>query len=141
MKFSVFIDTNVFIFSFEYPESNSRKIIDLLNEGEIEAIVCDTVVKEVIKYFERHHNLDLARLFRRYLVGSCTIIPGYEVIDEMGKLRDKIKRKDLEQISTVKKYGLKYLVACDRDFKDFEEYVTPKEFIDILGLKAYDVDY
>lgn len=39
MKLRVFIDTNVFIYSFEYPKSNSAKIITLLNRGEIEAVI------------------------------------------------------------------------------------------------------
>lgn len=141
MRFSVFIDTNVFIFSFEYPKSNSRRIIDQLNEGKIDAIICDKVVKEVTRYFERHHTTELARLFRRYLVGSCIIVPKEEVGKDMDKLRGTIKEKDLEQISVVRKYGIKYLVSYDRDFEGFEEYVTPKKFVEILGLKAYDSEY
>ncbi len=141
MRFNVFIDTNVFIFSFEYPQSNSRKIIDLLNEGRIDAIVCDKVIKEVTRYFEKYHSLSLARLFRRYLIASCILIAKYEVEEEMIKLEGKIKGKDLEQLSVVKKYGLKYLISYDKDFEDFEEYVTPKEFIGILGLRAYNVEY
>ncbi len=141
MRFSVFIDTNVFIFSFEYPASNSRRITDQLNEGKIDAVVCDKVVKEVIRYFERHHTTDLARLFRRYLVGSCIIVPRDEVDNEMDNLRGKIKEKDLEQISVVRKYGIKYIVSYDRDFESFEEYVTPKKFIEILGIKAYNSEY
>ncbi len=141
MRFSIFIDTNVFIFSFEHPASNSRRIIDHLNEGKIEAIICDKVVKEVTRYFERHHTTDLARLFRRYLVGSCIIVPREEVDNEMDKLRGRIKEKDLEQISVVRKYGLKYMVSYDRDFEGFEEYVTPKKFVEILGLMPYDSEY
>lgn len=141
MRFSVFIDTNVFIFSFEYPTSNSRRIIEQLNEGKIEAVICDKVVKEVTRYFERHHTTDLARLFRRYLVGSCIIVPREEVNKEMDELKGKIKEKDLEQISVVRKYGLKYIVSYDRDFEGFEEYVTPKKFVEIMGLKAYDTEY
>lgn len=139
MKFSVFIDSNVFIYSFEYPNSNSRKIIDQINEGRIEAIVCNKVVREVIKYFEKYYNLNLVRLFRRYIISSCTIVEKEEVEDEMTKLKDKIKKKDLEQISVTKKYGLKYLISYDKDFECFEEYVTPKKFVaEVLNLKAYD---
>gem|GEM_PF-4427698 len=28
MRLNAFVDSNVFIFSFEYPDSNSRKIIE-----------------------------------------------------------------------------------------------------------------
>ncbi len=44
----VFIDTNVFIYAFEYPHSNSAIILDLLNKGEIEAVVSERVVHEVV---------------------------------------------------------------------------------------------
>jgi predicted nucleic acid-binding protein len=30
MRLRVFLDTNVFIYAFEFPESNSSKIIDLI---------------------------------------------------------------------------------------------------------------
>ncbi len=32
MKHRVFIDTNVFIYAFEFPDSNSNIIIELLND-------------------------------------------------------------------------------------------------------------
>lgn len=47
MKFRVFLDTNVFIYAFEFPESNSNKVIDLLNKGQIEAVISERVLKEV----------------------------------------------------------------------------------------------
>jgi len=141
MKPNSFLDTNVFIFSFEYPESNSRKIIEQLNSGLIDATVCDKVVKEVVKYFEKYYAIELARLFRRYLLESCVVIAKETVGDEMGKWQGKIKEKDLEQLATVKKYGLKYLVSYDRDFEEFDEYVTPKKFIEILGLKPYETEF
>lgn len=141
MELNPFLDTNVFIFSFEYPHSNSRKIIEQLNAGKIDAIVCEKVVREVIKYFQKYYGIELIRLFRRYILGSCIVIANEKVKDEMKKWRGKIKEKDLEQLSTVKKYGLKYLVSYDRDFEDFEEYTTPKEFVAVLGLKPYETEF
>jgi len=35
MKYRIFLDTNVFIFAFEFPDSNSNMIMELLNEGKI----------------------------------------------------------------------------------------------------------
>ena len=141
MRLNAFVDSNVFIFSFEYPDSNSRKIIEYLNKGKIEVVICEKVIREVVRYFEVHHTPDLARLFRRYLLESCIVIPRDEVSSKMDELRGKIKEKDLEQLSVVKKYGLKYLISYDRDFKDFDEYVTPREFVEILGLKPYEMEY
>lgn len=39
MKCRVFLDTNIFIYAFEFPESNSGKVLELLNKGQIEAIL------------------------------------------------------------------------------------------------------
>jgi len=47
MKLRIFLDTNVFIYAFEFPKSNSRKIIELLNKGKIEAVISERVIKEV----------------------------------------------------------------------------------------------
>ncbi len=137
----VFLDTNVFIYSFEFKNSNSSKIIDLLNKGEIEAVVSENVIKEVVKYFEKYHNIKLARLFRRYLLGSCIVIKRDLVIDKINEYRNKIKEKDLEQAAVTKKLGIKYLISYDKDFESFEEYKTPKEFLEILKTKNKDTEY
>jgi hypothetical protein len=59
----------------------------------------------------------------------------------MHKLKGTIKEKDLEQLAVVRKYSIKYLVAYDKDFKNIEEYRTPKEFIKIFGLKTTESEY
>jgi len=141
MKPRTFIDTNVFIYAFEYPECNSAKIVDLINKGIIEAIVSEQVVKEVIRYFEKYHNINLARLFRRYLFEACIVITRDQVMDEMNKYKGKIKEKDLEQIAVTKELNIKYLIALDRDFNDFEEYITPRKFIKSMNLKEANIEY
>lgn len=141
MKHKVFLDSTVFIYSFERPESNSKKIIGLLNDNKISAVTSSRVIKEVTKYFENFYDLSLARKFRKYIISSCIVIPEELVKDFMHKLKGKIKEKDLEQLAVVRKYGIKYLVSYDKDFKSIEEYTTPKEFIEILGLKAADSEF
>lgn len=59
----------------------------------------------------------------------------------MKEYKGKIKDKDLEQISAVKYLGLKYLVSLDRDFKEFEEYTSPQQFINLMGLRTYKTGY
>ena len=137
----VFIDTSIFIYAFEFPNSNSNKIIGLLNKREIEAVVSTRVLKEVTKYFEKHHNLALARLFRRYIVNSCFIVSAETVKEITNKLRGQIKEKDLEQLAVVKKFKLKYLIAYDKDFEKVEEYMTPREFVRKFGLTLSKEEY
>ena len=54
MKYRVFLDSDVFIYTFEFPDSNSSKIIDLLNDKVIEAVISERVIAEVYRYFRRH---------------------------------------------------------------------------------------
>ncbi len=141
MKPRIFIDTNVFIFAFEFKKSNSRKVIDLLNNGRIEAVISERVIKELVNYVKKYYNRKLANDFRNYLIQSNEILFPDELEDEMKKYKGKIKDKDLEQIGAVKYLGLKYLISFDRDFKEFEEYTTPKQFIKIMGLRTYKTEY
>ena len=124
MKLRVFLDTNIFIYAFEFPECNSSRIIELLNSGQIEAIISERVLKEVHAYFKRYYDKDLAATFRDYLLRTCTVIFHDDIKKEMAQYKASIKGKDLEQLATVKKLGIKFLLAYDRDFKGFEEYIT-----------------
>lgn len=141
MKIRVFLDTNIFIYAFEFPQSNSKKIIELLNQAEIEAIISERVINEVQNYFKKYYTKDLAGAFRNYLLLSCVVIPSSQVWEEMTQYKDKIKEKDLEQLAVVKKLGLKYLVSYDKDFDPFDEYKTPKEFIKELNLEILDSEF
>jgi predicted nucleic acid-binding protein len=141
MKRRVFIDTNIFIYAFEFPGSNSNKVIDLLNKGQIEAVISERVIKEVHAYFKKFHSKDLAALFRDYLLRTCILVFAADLKREMLKYKRTIKSKDLEQVAAVKKLSIKYLVAYDRDFEPFEEYMTPHAFIKQVGLKPADSVY
>jgi len=83
MKLRVFLDTNVFIYAFEFPESNSNKIIDILNKGQIEAVISERVLKEVMAYFRKFYNKDLSASFRDYLLRTCSIVFKSELNREM----------------------------------------------------------
>ncbi|HDZ00130.1 MAG TPA: PIN domain-containing protein [Nitrospirae bacterium] len=141
MKPRVFLDTNIFIYAFEFSESNSNKIIGLLNKNQIEAVISERVLKEVHTYFKKFYNKDLAAFFRYYLLRTCIVVLSTSIKKEMIKYKKLIKDKDLEQLATVKKMGIKFLVAYDRDFEKFEEYITPKAFIKQLGIKPDSEDY
>ncbi len=141
MKLRVFLDTNVFIYAFEFPSSNSHEIMGLLNSGQIEAIISERVLKEVQAYFKKFYDKDLAANFRDYLLKTCTVIFSATLKKEMRQYKNQIKDKDLEQLATAKKLGIKFLVSYDRDFEKFEEYITPKTFIEGASIKPSPSDY
>jgi len=141
MKIRVFIDTNVFIFAFQFPASNSRVIVDLLNEEKIEVIISEVVVKEVYRYFRKFHSKKLADDFRMYLFETCMIVFSEEVENKLNKYRGLIKEKDLEQVVVVKEFGINYLIAYDRHFEGIEEYRMPREFVLAMRLEAFESEY
>jgi len=141
MRPRVFLDTNIFVFSFEFPESNSNKVIGLLNKGQIEAITSEQVLKEVQAYFKRFYDKDLASSFRDYILRTCTVMFSSDVKREVLQYKGLIKDKDLEQLATAKKLGIKFLLSYDRDFENFDEYITPKKFIKEMGIKSASTDY
>ncbi len=104
MKYRIFLDTNVFIYAFEFPESNSNKIIGLLNQGLIEVVISERVLKEVQAYFKKFYNKDLAGSYRDYLLRTCTVVFSVDVKKEMLKHRKLIKDKYLEQLATAASY-------------------------------------
>ncbi len=132
MKYRIFLDTNVFIFAFEFPDSNSNTIIGLLNDGKIEAIISERVIKEIYRYFKKYYDKSLADSFRNFLYKTCRIILARDVKYTMKKYSGQIKEKDLEQLAVVKKYGIKYIISLDRDFKGQEEYRTPRQFVELV---------
>ncbi len=141
MKLRVFLDTNVFIYAFEFPESNSYKIIELLNKGIIEAVISERVIKEVMTYFRKFYNKDMASSFRDYLLRTCTIVFHSEVKQDMGLYKEVIKNKDLEQLTVVKKYGIRFLISYDKDFEKCDEYFTPKSFIEYINYEPSTTEF
>lgn len=129
------LDTNVFMYGFEFQSSNSAKIIGMINNGVLEAVITQQVLDEVVRYFRNFHDKKLADEFRHYLLEVCTIIPEAELAKEMEGIRGEIKEKDLQQIAAARHLQLK-IVSYDRDFEGFEEYITPHDFIKNLGKKT-----
>lgn len=141
MKPRIFLDTNLFIYAHEFPNSNSNRIIQLLNNKQIEGVISEQILKEIQLYFKRHYDKDLAGKFRYYLLQSCAVIPRSQVQKEMKRWEDQIKEKDLEQLAVVKKLGIKFLVSYDRDFASFKEYLTPKEFVKRMDLEPNQAEF
>jgi predicted nucleic acid-binding protein len=141
MPVKVFLDTNVFIYAFEFPSSNSAIIIERLNLGELQAVVSELVVLEVMRYFKKYYGKDLASKFRDYLIQSCNIVPKTETAECMKVMKGTIKNKDLEHLASVKVLGLKYLISYDEDFLGQEEYIIPKDFVTKMGWKCKKTDF
>lgn len=140
-KIRALLDTNVFIYAYEFSRSNSRLIVDALNRGLFEALVTESVFKEAYRYFRKYYSKKVADAFRIYMFATCQPIFSDQLVEHSRRYAHLINREDLEQLVAVRAFGIKYLVSYDRHFVGLEEHRTPKQFAELLGLKACSVDY
>ena len=136
-----FIDSSVFIWALTTPQSNSSKIVELLTEGKLKASINELVLEEVTNYLVNYNSENKVYKTQQLLSTSCKVIPRSEIQVEMKKCAGKIKEKDLEHLATAKHLKVDYIIAFDRDYEPFPEYVTPKQFVKIIGLKASETEY
>lgn len=131
MPSKAFFDSNVFIFAHERPRSNSRRILDLLVDGEVHGVVTDRVVREVMKYMRRYYGKDLAGKFRDLILLTCEVVLEEDLaIDaEMSAL---VGNKDPGALAAVRSFGLSRLVSTDSDFAKVPEHRTPREYLQEL---------
>jgi predicted nucleic acid-binding protein len=123
----VYIDSSTVIYAFEFKESNSRRILDLIIRGEIEAYINQKVINEVKKFFMRNHGESVWIAVKTILSRHFELIPDASYSAE--KYRGMIKDKDLEHLAAFKDLKLDLIIAYDRDFKEISGYVTPKNFL------------
>ena len=132
MPSRAFLDSNVFIFAFERPRSNSRRVVDLLAAGELHGVVTDRVVREVMGYFRRRHGKDRAAQFRDLILLTCDLV----LESDLGVVRefnDLVGPKDAGAVAATRSLGLAFLVSTDSDFARVREHRTPRAFLAELG--------
>ncbi len=133
-----YIDSSAIIYAFEFKNSNSRKILDLIIRGEIEAYITQKVIKETKTFFVRNRGEKVWTAVRTVLTRHFNLIK--EANYSIEKYRGQIKDKDLEHLAAFKDLNLDLLIAYDRDFKDISGYVTPKNFLIKIN-KKFNTDF
>lgn len=137
----IFLDTNVFVYGLTQRESNSAKILELLQSGAITAFTSQLVVEEVNGVFRRLYGREEAYIAIKYVKKTCHVIPRKNILLHLDAFRGMVKEKDLENLVTVKRRKIRFLVAYDRDYKGFPEYKSPKEFVKLLGFEESQMEY
>ena len=138
---TIYLDSNIFIWGYNFPESNSAKTLEFIMDSDIELYMSEKVIDELRQYFCTYFNKDIFSEIRLMLFSRSNIIYNGEIQSELEKWRNKIKKKDLEHISIIKKFKIPILVSYDRDFEAFSEYMTPKKFVKYIGLKPSKTEY
>ncbi len=141
-KEQLFIDSSVIIRAFlqEDETTNSALVLKLILEKKISGIISRKVVEEVKRFFSLKRGEKFAYSVEIILKKKFLIVEKTEIEKELIELSGKIKDKDLEHLATAKKYGARIL-AFDRDFQPFEEYITPKKFLEKLGYRTRETEF
>ncbi len=127
-----FLDASTIIFGLEKPESNSGKIIDSIVSGGFEGVINEKVIREVKKYIRSRRGKQTAYLVESLLRKNATVVNEYLFHDLFEPLKKVIKAKDVEHLATARGMGIPIIVAYDRDFRDVEEYMIPRDFVGLL---------
>jgi predicted nucleic acid-binding protein len=122
------LDSNVFLFGFERPRSNSHRILEKLAAGDLRGVVTDRIVREVIGYLRKYYGKDLAARFRDYILSTCDLLPEAD-LDVPSDLISLVGEKDAGALAAARALGLARLVSTDRDFARAPERRTPREFL------------
>ena len=143
MNLRAYLDTNVFVYGL-LEDCNSSIILSTAEAGDFEVVVSELVVEEVRNVFERLVGREAGFYAMRYVETlAVKIVKREEMKSEIMENRGKIKEKDVENVAAVRHEHLEFLVAYDRDYEGVLEYITPKDFIERLGIgiREYDMEY
>jgi len=127
-----FLDSNVFLFGFERPRSNSHEVLEMLAAGDVQGVVTDRVVREVMGYLRRHYGKDAAAKFRDFILLTCELVVEADVPPDR-VLVALVGRKDAGALAAARSLGLARLVSTDSDFAGAPEHRTPRAFLAELG--------
>jgi len=138
-----YLDTNVFVYGL-LEDCNSSIILSTAEAGDLEVVVSKLVVEEVQTVFKRLAGRDAGFYATRHVETlAAKIVKRDEMKSEIMENSGKIKDKDVENVAAVRHENLEFLVAYDRDYEGVPEYITPKDFIERLGIgiREYDMEY
>jgi len=134
----VYLDSNVFIFGKERPESNSRVILDLIEERKITPIISYATLEELREYFSRKYNRKTAINEVYYVISlpSLEIIPRDRVKRRITRFKGVIPDKDLPHLVSAVIAKVDYIVTYNRHFleskaKDYVKIIKQAELVNL----------
>ncbi len=130
-----FLDSNVFLFGFELPGSNSHRILEMLAAGRIRGVVTDRVVREVLGYLRRHYGKDVAGKFRDFMLLTCDLVLEADVRIRREHV-ERVGAKDAGALAVVRELAIARLVSTDSDFAEIPERRTPRAFLREIGERS-----
>jgi len=147
-RLKVYLDSNVFIFAKERRESNSRIILDLIEEGRIIPVVSYLTLQELREYFSVMYGRETAIDEVYYIVS----LPELEIVTR-DKVRDRISEfvgvmteKDLPHLVAAIIAQVDYFVTYNRHFTESKasqhvKIIKQKDLVELVGIESAPTDY
>jgi len=147
-KLRVYLDSNVFIFGKENPESNSRTILDLAEEGKIVPVVSYLTLEELREYFSHRYDRETAINEIYYLISlpALEIVSRDKVKKTMSKYEGVVPAKDLPHLVSAILTRVDYIVTYNRHFiqsnaKKHVKVLKQSAFVKLFGIKPQPIEY
>ncbi|HEX9709203.1 MAG TPA: PIN domain-containing protein [Candidatus Thermoplasmatota archaeon] len=130
----VFLDASVLISAVERPESNSATVFRHVLAGAVEAVVDEVVLVEVSGYLREHRGRSFAWLYTEQVRRVATVLAADQCAGEFEAVEGALKTADRLHLAATRASKARYLVAFDDDFTPYDEYLTPRQAVQKLGL-------
>ena len=147
-KLRVYLDSNVFIFGKEREESNSRLILELVEEGKVIPVVSYLTLEELREYFSRRYDREAAVNEVYYLISlpNLEIISKDKVKQQISKYRGVVPDKDLPHLVSAIIAEVDYFITYNRHFmtskaKEHVKIISQADFIKLFGIKPQPTGY
>jgi len=144
----VYLDSNVFIFGKERQESNSRLILELVEEGKIIPVVSYLMLEELREYFSRRYDRETAVNEVYYLISlpNLEIISKDKVKQQISKYRGVVPDKDLPHLVSAIIAEVDYFITYNRHFitskaKGHLKIISQADFVKLFGIKPQPTSY
>jgi len=147
-KLRVYLDSNVFIFEKERQESNSRLILELVEEGKTIPVVSYLTLEELREYFSRRYDREAAVNEVYYLISlpNLEILSKDKVKQQMSKYRGVVPDKDLSYLVSAIIAEVDYFITYNRHFvtskaKEHVKIISQADFVKLFGIKPQPTVY
>lgn len=143
-----YLDSNVFIFGKEREESNSRLILDLVEEGKMVPVVSYLVLEELREYFSRRYDRETAVNEVYYLISlpNLEIISKDKIKQQIDGYRGVVPDKDLPHLVSAIIAEVDYFITYNRHFvkskaKEHVKVISQADFVKLFGIKQQPTKY
>lgn len=147
-RLRVYLDSNVFIFAKEREESNSRIILDLIEERKIIPVISYLTLEELREYFSITYGRETAIDEVYYLVSlpELEIVTRDRVRQRVSEFRGVVAEKDLPHLVAAVVARVDYFVTYNRHFTESKasehlKVIKQKDLVGLLGIRPEPSDY